>query len=86
MTTRIDMEQAAATLLDVYVRRVLKTNRHKPVATETPEQLLRLAADEIDEALHAMRTGRGTEAVLREIGDAGAYLGLAAYRYLRGQA
>lgn len=84
MSARLDMEQSAATLLDVYVRRVLKANRWKGTPTQTVEQLLRLAADEIDEALHAIRTGRGTEAVLREIGDAGAYLAFAAYQYLRG--
>lgn len=81
--SRIDFEQSAATLLDVYVRKVLRLNGRKPVPSESTEQLLRLASDEIDEALHAIRTGRGTEAVLREIGDAGAYLAAAGWQYLR---
>lgn len=82
MTTRLDFEQSAATLLDIYVRKVLRRNGAKPVPDQTVEQLLRLATDEIDEALHAIRSGRGTEAVLCEIGDAGAYLAAAAWRHV----
>lgn len=45
-----------------------------------PETLLRMAQDEIDEALHALRTGKSRADVLQEIGDVGAFVAMAAER------
>lgn len=80
--TRETMGHEASALLVRCVRHVLSQpkNRAKGIPTESPEQLLRMAQDEIDEALHALRCGRGVMAALTEIGDAGAYLAMAAWR------
>lgn len=79
--TRLTMEHEAKAILAMCVRHVLSQprNRAKGIPTETPEQLLRMAQDEIDEALHALRCGRGVMAALTEIGDAGAFLAMAAW-------
>lgn len=79
VTGRRAVERAGLALLLRHARAELRANAHKGVPTETPERLLRLAQDEIDEVLHAIRCGRGLAAVLSEIGDAAAYLALAAW-------
>ena len=78
--TRTTLESAAVLLVGTLAKRqlALPKNRGKGCPSEPPEVLLRMAADEIDEVLHAIRTRRGTAAVLAEIGDAVALLGLAA--------
>lgn len=85
MSARIDMETAALLLLGTTVQTQLARpkNRRKGVPGENVPQLLRLAEEEIGEALHAHRTGLGVRAVLAEIGDAGAYLAMAAWRAMR---
>ncbi|NCZ71193.1 MAG: hypothetical protein EBY80_13735, partial [Actinobacteria bacterium] len=74
MTTRLDLETSALLLLTKSVQRqlALPRNRRKGVPTQDVATLLRMAQDEIDEALHALRSGRGDAAVLEEIGDAAA--------------
>jgi hypothetical protein len=79
MVNRLVVERAGLALLLWHSRTELRANRSKGVPTETPERLLRLAQDEVDEALHAIRSGCGLSEVLSEIGDAGAYLALAAW-------
>jgi hypothetical protein len=83
---RIDIETTASATLAELVRQQLAVpkNRRKGIPTEDVPQLLRMAADEIDEALHAHRCGLGLAAVLAEIGDAGAFLAMAAWRAGRG--
>jgi len=73
-----------ASLLMRHTMDELRSNRVKGLPVESVERLLRLAQSEIDEVLHALRSGRGLDAVLSEIGDAGAYLALAAWKAKEG--
>lgn len=85
MTARIDMEQSALILGHEAARRALVRNRHKGIPNESVAQLIRMSQDEADEVLHALRADRGDDAVMDEIGDAIAYLYIAAWRVRGGQ-
>ena len=86
MTTRIDMEAAAVALASAAAARqlALPKNRSKGVPTETPAQLVRMAQDELDEVLHAMRSGRTPYEVESEIGDAVAVCALLLHKLRHG--
>jgi NTP pyrophosphatase (non-canonical NTP hydrolase) len=77
---RHDLETAAVLLVGKLAARQLglPKNRAKGTPTETPAQLVRMAQDELDEVLHALRTGAPIGDVLAELGDAAAFIGLAA--------
>lgn len=83
---RTDVETAAVLLVGTHAQRQLglPKNRAKSIPTETTEQLVRMAQEELDEVLHAIRSRRGTDAVLAELGDAAAMIGLAMWRAMRG--
>lgn len=63
----------------------LPKNRSKSIPTESVEQLIQMAIEELREALHARRAGLGLTAVLSELGDAAAFVGLAMWRAGRGE-
>ena len=82
MNERINVESIALVSLGTWARRQLglPKNRAKLIPEESITQLIRMAQGELDEALHALRSGRGTTAVLEELGDAAAFVGLAMWR------
>jgi len=85
MITRIEMESSVVLLVGVLTRQRLRVpkNRDKGVPGESVRELLGLAQAEIAEAIEAVECGHGIDAVLAEIGDAAACLGLAAWRAIR---
>lgn len=83
MTDRIKVERASVELLRDAAERMLSRpkNRAKGIPTETVVQLVRMAQDELDEVLEAVRNERGTDAVRAELGDAAAVVALALWRF-----
>jgi len=85
LTERLNMEAAAVLLVGVLARQQLRVpkNRDKGVPGESARELLKLAIAECGEAIEAIDNGHGTTVVLAEIGDAIAFLGVAAWRAIR---
>lgn len=81
MTTRLELEVAATASVAEWTRRQLAQpkNRLKGLPSESVATLIRMAQQELDEALHALRE-RGPDAVLEELGDAAATIGLAMWK------
>ncbi len=76
--------EAAEAARDLASRQLaLPKNRAKGVPTESARELLKMAVVECYEALDAMDEQAGDDRILAEIGDAVAFLGLAAWKVRR---
>lgn len=81
MIDRREVESIAVASLQRWAGRqlALPKNRLKGLPSESVATLIRMAQQELDEALHALRE-RGPDAVLEELGDAAATIGLAMWK------
>ncbi len=82
--TREDVESIAVLAVGTLAKRQLAApkNRSKGVPAESARELLMLALVEVGEALDALERGAPDDEVLDELGDVGAFVGLAAWRVM----